>query len=449
MQTKFEKLSATNATLIVEINEDDYKAPVDKKIKEYAKTAVVKGFRPGHVPIQYIKNIYGKGVLVDEVIKIASDAVNKSIAENNLNVVGEPMPKEDAYKIDWAKQKEYTFEYELGFASDFTVDLSNIPPVVQYQIEPTEDTLNETIEDLKNRFSVETNPEDAEIGDIVFGVLKQESSEFSNTSGIPTDKVKEESQYLFKGLEVGSSVKFDIANIFSSIKELGFATGKSDEEAEKLSGEFEFTVDKIVRNTPSEINQEFFDKVLGIGKVENEEDFRLEVKNIIVSNYQRESEYLLNLDMQNALLQHVPIELPNEFLKKWLLELNEGKATAEDIDREFEAIIKDLKLDLLNTDLAKKYDLKIQKNDVLEVYKSEIRGYFGGQGSFDGMEDFIHTMAEKQYEENKSNENGRKYFQKAFNFKVLSLLQENMAKELKTVNSEEFKEIIQNRGLQA
>lgn len=440
MQTKFDKLSATNAHLTVEVIEEDYKKQVDSKIKEYSKTAQVKGFRPGHVPVQYIKNIYGKGILIDEVIKIASDAVNKCIAENNIRVVGEPLPQEDAYKIDWTKQKEYTFVYEVGFASDFTVDLEKLPSITEYEIEPSEEQLEQSITDVKSRFGNETEGEEAEIGDIIFGTLKQESSEFLFQSGIPTDKVVEASQYMFKGLEKGSSIKFDIQSIFASVKELGFATGKSDEEAASLNGEFEFTVEKITRMQPSEINQELFDKVLGPGKATNEEEFRAQVKEIIKSNYNRESEFLLDFDIDKSLLDNTQIDLPEEFLKKWLLEINDGKATVEDIDREFEAIKRGLKLDLIKTEIAKQNDIKVVYADVLEEVKSEIRGYFGGQGGFDGMEDFIENMAKKQLED-KSNDNSKKYFEKAFGRKVIGFLKEKIKTDKKQVLVDQFNEI--------
>lgn len=440
MQTKFDKLSATNAHLTVEVIEEDYKKQVDSKIKEYSKTAQVKGFRPGHVPVQYIKNIYGKGILIDEVIKIASDAVNKCIAENNIRVVGEPLPQEDAYKIDWTKQKEYTFVYEVGFASDFTVDVEKLPSITEYEIEPSEEQLEQSITDVKSRFGNETEGEEAEIGDIIFGTLKQESSEFLFQSGIPTDKVVEASQYMFKGLEKGSSIKFDIQSIFASVKELGFATGKSDEEAASLNGEFEFTVEKITRMQPSEINQELFDKVLGPGKATNEEEFRAQVKEIIKSNYNRESEFLLDFDIDKSLLDNTQIDLPEEFLKKWLLEINDGKATVEDIDREFEAIKRGLKLDLIKTEIAKQNDIKVVYADVLEEVKSEIRGYFGGQGGFDGMEDFIENMAKKQLED-KSNDNSKKYFEKAFGRKVIGFLKEKIKTDKKQVLVDQFNEI--------
>ncbi|MFN8429538.1 MAG: trigger factor [Spirosomataceae bacterium] len=444
MQTKFDKISSTFANLTVEVSEADYVPAVDKKLKEYAKTAHVKGFRPGHVPLQYIKSIYGKSVLIDEVIKIASDEVNKAVADNKIKVVGEPLPKEDSYKIDWSAQKEYKFEYEIGFASDFTIDIDSLPSITHYEIEPSDEQTNKSIEDLKNRFGNEIEPEEVELGDLVFGKLSQASTEFFFQSGIPTDKVKEASQFIFKGLEKGSKVTFDIQSIFETVKELGFATGKSDEDAAALSGEFEFEVEKISRMQPADMDQAFFDRVLGTpGKATDEADFRNQVKQIIKGNYSREADFLLDFDIDNLLVQNTAIELPVEFLKKWLLELNEGKATQEDIDREFDAIAKGLKLDLIKTEIAKQHDIKLEYNDVLEEVKEEIRGYFGGQG-FDGMEEFIDQMAKKQLAEKKQ-EDVRKYTDKAFGRKVVNFLKEKIKKDQKTVMVDEFTEIANER----
>jgi trigger factor len=440
MQTTFDKLSSTDARLKVEIIEADYKPEVDKKIKEYSKTASVKGFRPGHVPVQYIKKIYGKGILVDEVIKQTSKAVNDYIAENKLKVVGDPIPLEDSYKIDWDTQNNYTFEYEVGMASDFAIEVENLPAIVNYEIEPSEKQIEDSIIDLQKRFGNETEPEAVEIGDLVFGKLVQESSEFEFQSGIPTDKVVEDSQKLFVGLEKDSSIKFDIRKIFASVKELGFATGKSDEEAEALTGEFEFTVDKITRIAPSEIDQAFFDKVLGEGKATEEAEFRKQLTEIIKSNYSREAGFLLDFDIEKSLIDNVVIELPNEFLKKWLLQVNDGKFTQEDIDREYDAYARGLRLDLIKTEIAQKHDLKVEYADVLEEVKSEIRGYFGQQGGFEGMEDFIENMAKKQLADNK-NETFRKYFDKAFGRKVVTFLKEKIKIENKSVFVEEFNQI--------
>jgi len=439
MQTKFDKVSSTLGQLHVEVSEADYKPSVEKKIREYAKTAQVKGFRPGHVPIPYIKNLYGKSILVDEVIRVASQAVNDLIKEQNLNIVGEPKPKEDSYNIDWHAQKDFQFDYEIGFASDFTVDLQKIQAITQYEIEPSEEQVNNSIEDLKKRFGVDKEPEVSEEGDLIFGKLQQEATEFFFQSGIPTDKVKADAKAQFIGVKKGDKLKFDIQSIFETVKELGFATGKSDEEAGQLAGEFEFEVERISRVEPSELNQEFFDKVLGEGKAKDEKEFTEQVKSIIKDNYRRESDFLFDFEVEKALLESVAIELPEEFLKTYLLEVNEGKATAEDLEREFPAILRGIKLDFIRSQVARDNEVKVEYNDILDEVKSEIRGYFGGQGGFDGMEEFIDNMAKKQLEGNK--ENTRKYFDRAFGRKVLGFVKEKVQRNNQPVSVDKFNEI--------
>lgn len=442
METTFDKYAATNARLTVTLEEADYQPEVDKKLKQYAKTAQIKGFRPGHVPMGYIKKLYGKSVLVDEVLNAVSKQVNQYILDNKLAVVGDPLPEEEAYQIDWDTQKTFTFAYEVGLASDFTLDLSQIPPIVQYAIEPAAERVDEAIEDLRRRFAGEETPESVEIGDLVFGILTQEESDFNFQSGIPTDKVVESAQHIFKGLEVGSTVSFDIQGLFATVKELGFATGKSDEEAAELSGVFHFAVNRITRPVLAEMNQEFFDKAVGPNKATNEEELRNEIKQIIAQNYDRESQLLLDYDIEKALLQATNIELPEEFLKKWLYKINEGKFTEEEIDNDYPAFARGLRLDLIKNQIAQDNDaIKVEYPDVVEEVKAEIFNYFGGQ-TFPGMEDFIQQMAEKQLKDGKQ-EQFRNYFNKAFGRKVMGYIREKVAVDTRPVPVEEFNQVAQ------
>jgi trigger factor len=442
MQSNFEKTSSTLGKIKVDIVEADYKAAFDKKIKEYSKTAQVKGFRPGHVPVQYIKNIYGKSVLIDEVIKVASGEVTKIINENKLNVVGEPVPTNDSYNIDWGKQQDYSFEYEVGYASDFTVDLEKLPVITQYNIDANAEAVQKTIEDLLTKYPKESEPENSETGDLVFGELRQEATEFFFQSGIPTDKVKADSQFIFKGLEKDSTVSFDIQSIFESTKELGFATGKSDEEAEALNGTFEFKVTRILRTEKNELNQEFFDKTVGKDKVSNQAEFEAEIKKIINENYSRETEYLLNFDIENTLLETFNMELPEAFLKDFLIEINKDKVSAEQVEKELPQIAKGVKLDFIKADIAKQLDVKVEMSDVKAVIKEEIMGYFGGY-NYEGMESFIDDMAEKQLKAKKQEEL-RKYIDKSFGTKVIAAVREKIKTEIKVVNPNEFQEIAKN-----
>ncbi|AFK04069.1 trigger factor [Emticicia oligotrophica DSM 17448] len=441
METTLDRISSTQGKLKVTLTEADYKPEVDKKIKQYSKTAQIKGFRPGMVPKEYIQKLHGKSILVDEVINMVSKTVNDYIANNKLRVVGDPMPDNDAAQnIDWDNQKEFTFEYEIGTASDFTVDLAAVPAITTYEITPTEDKINEAIEDVRKRFGKDAEVEEVEAGDMIFGTLKQEATSFEvKDATFPTDRVKEESAHIFKGLEKGSSVKFDIQSIFSNTKDLGFATGKPEEEAATLSGEFELTVEKITRVAASELDQELFDKALGQGKVSNEEEFRAEIAKIIAENYARESAYLLDFEVEKTLLDSVSIELPDEFLKRWLFNINEGKFTVEDIEKDYDAFAKGLRMDLIRNEVAANNDIKLEYNDILEEVKAEMRNYFGAY-SYEGLEEMIDQMARKTLKENKDGA-VRRYTDRAFGRKVREFLKSAVKVESKTVNVDEFNKV--------
>lgn len=439
METTFDKSSSTDARLKIVIAESDYKPEVDKKLKEYAKTANVKGFRPGHVPIGYVKKLYGKSVLVDTVINKVSEGVNTYIKDNKLKVVGDPIPDNEAYTIDWDNDVDYTFEYEVGLASDFEVDLDKLPAIESYEIQPAKEQVDQAVEDIQKRHGVDSEPEESEIGDLLFGTLRQESSEFESQSGIPTDNLKKDSQKLFIGLEKGSKLTFDIQSLFETDKDLGFATGKSDEEAAALSGVFEYEVTKISRVSPAEINQELFDKALGEGKATNEEEFRAGLTEIIKENYNRESSYLLDFDIEKTLNENIKIDLPDAFLKKWLFQANDGKFTEEQIENDYDAFARGLRLDLIKADIAEKHEIKIEYADVLEEVKSEIRNYFGNQG-YGGMEEFVEQMAKKQLEENKDGA-FRNYYNKAFGKAVVAFARDKVTINSKTVKVEEFNDI--------
>jgi trigger factor len=441
METTLDRISSTQGKLKVTLIEADYKPEVDKKIKQYSKTAQIKGFRPGMVPKEYIKKLHGKSILVDEVINMVSKTVNDYIAENKLRVVGDPLPdNEAAQNIDWDNQKEFTFEYEIGTASDFSVDLSKIPTIKTYDIAVSEDKIEEAIADVRKRFGKDTEVEEVEAGDMIFGTLKQESSEFDvKDATIPTERVKEESAHIFKGLEKGSSVKFDIQSIFSNTKDLGFATGKTEEEASALIGEFELTVEKITRVGTAELNQELFDQALGQEKVSSEEEFRAEISKIIGENYSRESEHLLDFEVEKTLLDNVSIELPDEFLKKWLFNINEGKFTVEDIEKDYDAFAKGLRMDLIRNEVASNSDIKLEYTDIVEEVKAEIKNYFGGY-AYEGLEEMIDQMARKTLKENKDNA-VRRYTDRAFGKKVREFLKANVSVEKVSMSVEDFNKV--------
>lgn len=437
MNISLEKSTPVNARLVVSIAEADYKPQVDKTLKDYRKRANIKGFRPGMVPAQLIQKMYGKSVLIDEINQMLGKSVQEYIRENNINLVGEPMPaREEQDRIDWDNQKDFDFAYDLGLAGEFTVDFDKIPAVKSYEIQATEKEVEETIENLKKNGGEQIHPDSVEEGDMIFGTFTQ--GEWSEKSAIPMKAIKDEAKATFIGATKDATLTFDLQATFVDEKSIELATGNKT----GLTGEVTFVIEDITRQAPAEMNQAFFDKILGEGKVTSQEEFRVEIMEIIKSNYKREAEYLLKIDSEKALLENISIELPEEFLKKWLIEINEGKFTPEQIEEDFENVKKDIRWNLIKNEIANKNEIKVEYPEVLERTKEMIRGQFGMMGGADdSMNEMIDRIANGYLTDKNKQDNFMKMFNEVYAAKISDVIVANMKIESKTIDVEEFKQI--------
>lgn len=443
MEVLLEKSSPTTASLKVKLVKEDYQPKVDKSIKDYSKRASIKGFRPGKVPAHVISRMYGRGILVEEVNHLLSHAVNDYIKDNKLPVVGDPMPdREKADSVDWDSQTEFEFAFDLGLAGDFVVDLEQLNGITKYTIQAGESDLDKTIEDLRLRFAENTHPEVSEEDDILYGELAQEATEFTTKTAIPVKRVKEEVKSSFIGIKIGDPVAFDIQNTFEDESAIAHITGKKKEEVAELSGEFTFKVEDITRNEPAELNDDFYKKVLGFAEeVADEQEFREKVAAIVQENYNRETETLLRRDVEEKLLEKTPIELPEEFLKKWLYQANEGNFTEEQIADEFDAFAKSLRMSLIRNRIAESHEVKVEAADLLEESRNIVKAQFGIYGEEESMKETIDKIAQ-QYLTDRERDNYRKVFQQVFDNKVYELLRGNVTPEEKTVSVSEFEEVV-------
>lgn len=439
MNISLEKSTPVNARLVVSIAEADYKPQVDKKLKDYRKQASIKGFRSGMVPAQLIQKMYGKSILIDEINQLLGKSVQEYIRENKLSIVGDPMPAQEQQDIiDWDSQKEFEFAYNLGLSGEFTVDFDKIPAVKSYDIKAGEKELNETLENIMKNGGEQINPDSVEDGDMIFGTFTQ--GEWTEKSAIPMKSIKDEAKATFIGAAKDVTLTFDVQDTFVDEKSIELATGNKT----GLIGEVSFVIEDITRTAPAEMNQAFFDKILGEGKVSSEEEFRAEVNNIIQSNYKRESEYLLKIDAEKALLDNVSIELPEEFLKNWLVTINEGKFTSEQIDADFENVKKDLRWTLIKNEIATKNDIKVEYEEVLARTKNMIRGQFGmmgGMGNDNSMDEMIDRIATGYLTDKNKQDNFRKMFDEVFTAKISDAIVANMKIETTMIDVEEFKQI--------
>ncbi len=451
MDIALEKASETNASLKITVTPEDYKSEVAKKLRETGQRVALKGFRPGKVPASLVQKMYGKGILIDEINNLLSKSVTSYIRENKLQVVGDPIPnREQGDSIDWDSQENFEFTYELGLASDFELDLAGLPTITKYEIQAGDAEVEETVANLRQQFHSHEHADAAIEDDTLDGELKKVADgddAFSTKTAVPLKKMAEEVRGLFVGQRVGETVTFDIAAAFPDEKDRSLVTGVKRDEATDLTGEFAFTLESITRHLPAELNQEFFDKVLGIGAVENEEQFRAKVKDIVTGNYVRESDSLLRADIEKSLLENTPILLPDEFLKNWLVDTNEGKFTREQIEEQYDDFTKTVKLQLIKNKMAEQSDIKVEFAEVMEVTRQMVREQFGFTSTDNSeMDETIDRIARNYLMDEKNNgQNYSSLYNRVFDDKIIDFAKTKLTINTQPVSVDEFKALAEKR----
>jgi trigger factor len=436
------KKDSANATIKIILNEADYQPNVEKKIKDYGKKANIKGFRPGKVPASYIKKLYGKSLLVDEINQLLSKSLNDYIKENDLQILGEPVPnKEKADAVDWDNPKVLEFEYDLGLVEEFELKLDEKVKIDKYIIEVDKKVIKETVDNLLEQYGDAESVEESAVGDTLEGKLSSADNEQQERVVLPINDLEKKTQKKFIGLKKDQEVKLEIDKIFSSEEAkqrfLGQNEGVSTETVQT------FTILDVKRTTPAKINQDLFDKVFGKDTVKSEEEFHGKIKETMAENYNRETENLLGRDIQNMLVEKTKINLPDEFLKNWLLLSNEGKITQEQIDSEYDLYIKDLRWNLIKNKIAgNNEELKVEHPDIMEHTKNLIKEQFGAYGMSDQLENNLDSFA-NNYLQGEKGENYRKVFEELLNKKVMDHVKGQITVKEKKVDLEGFKKAVE------
>ena len=443
MEITLNKKSSTEATIKITLKEADYQPKVEEKVKDFSKKANIKGFRQGKVPASVIKRMYGKTILVDEINHILTHSINDYIKENKINVLGDPLPDlEKTGSIDWDNQKDFDFEYNIGMVEEIPYDISKKQKVTEYQIKVDDDTLNDTLENIKNQFGKMTNPDESAEGDILFGTVANEALEIDEKTTIDLKNLKKKDLKKFVGLKKDDKVSFDLKKTFED-NEIQHMLNRTEEEIKDVKGNFEFTLINVNRREAAELNQDLFDQVFGKDAVKSEKEFMDKIKETVEGNYKRETEqYLLN-SIKDHMVDKTKIDLPDEFLKEWLLVTNK-ELTQEQIDNEYPLYAKDLKWSLISNKIAEDHEIKVENDDVREKAKELIRQQLASTGMGSQLEDNLDVFADNYL----SAEEGKNYMQ-VFNTvraeRILEKIKSEITITSKKVSLDEFQKVISGK----
>ncbi|MDO9340702.1 MAG: trigger factor [Bacteroidales bacterium] len=444
-----ENIDDLNAVLKIEIRKPDYEDKVETVLKDYRKKATIKGFRPGMVPIGLVKKMHGKAVQIDEINKIVTETIQKYITDEKLEILGDPIPKaDDQEKIDFDTQEDFTFSFELGLAPVIELKLSKKNKVNLHEIIIDEKMKSDYLDNYTRRYGELRKADLTEDKDVIKGKIEAvdkngdvipEGPSVEDTSlGIDIIKDKKIKKQ-FIGKSQNDSIDFDLKKAFPNDTEVAGILHKKKEEVAELEGNFRFTINEINRFHPAELGKELFDRVYGEGVVNSEAEFMKKIEDEIAINLKRESDFKLMMDIKNLTIEKTDFQIPEEFLKRWLLKVNEN-TTEVQIEKEFDSFRKDLKWQLIRNKVARDNEVKISEEELLKEAENTTRYQFQKYGLFYATDEQISNYAKETL---KRKDDAKKIADKILEEKVILLMKELVKIENESVTVEEFNKLFE------
>ncbi|MBP3614202.1 MAG: trigger factor [Bacteroidaceae bacterium] len=409
MEFTLTNLDATSARLVVKVVEADYSAQVEKTLKNFRQKANIPGFRPGMVPMGLIKKQYGTAVKAEEINKVLQQKVFEYIKENSVDMLGEPLPIEEQQSaIDFVNDKEFTFEFEIALAPKFDATLSAEDKLPYYRIQPTDEMIDSQVQSYAQRCGEYKQVEVYENGDMLKGHLVEVAEggvDVRDAVLMPSYMKNDEQKALFEGAKVDDVITFNPFTAYEgSEAELASLLKVEKNEVAAHNGDFTFTLTEITRFVASEINQNVFDAAFGKDVVTNEADFRAKIAEQFVERFEVESDYKLLLDTRSYLTERIgKMEYPEALLRR-IMELNRTEKDAAVTDEEFQKSLTELSWHLIKGQLAKKFEIKVNDEDVLNVAKAATRDQFMQYGMANIPEDLLENYAKEMLKQDRTRE---------------------------------------------
>lgn len=444
-----EKIDEVNAILKLQIEKADYEKEVAGKLKEYRQQASIPGFRPGKAPAGLIKKRFGTAVLVEEVNKLISQNLSKYLVEEKLNILGEPLPNNELQKeINWESDEDFEFAFDIALTPEVNIAIDKDSKYQYYKIAVSDEMVDQQVDQASSQLGqnvpVDTATDNSSIrGNFV--QLDTEGNEVENgiapeNTLIAVDMIKdEEIKNSFVGSKKDDIVIFDPVKAFEDRAEISHMLNISKEEAEGLNSEFRYTITEILQFEKADLNEELFKKLFGDEtEIKTIEDFRAKIKEDIAANLVYQSDYKFTIDARDTLLEKNEVTLPEAFLKRWLMATNK-ELTEEQLEKEFEPFIADLKWQLIKDSIAKENELAVSPEETEVFAKQMALAQFRQYGINDAPEEQLASFAKMMLEKP---EEKKRIYSKLREDKVIAVVKEKVTINESEVSQEEFNEMM-------
>ena len=456
MEIKFEKTGEACGQITVSVNEADYEAKVTEKLKEIGKKHVIPGFRKGHISLPELRKRFGREVKSESINDVVISAVFDYIRDNNLKVLGQPLPAE-ATEID-LKQTEYTFKYDLALWPELNMVLDKTVTLPFYKIEVNQEMMDEQDKNLRERFGAQVPGEEVDAKAVVKGsimelnedgTVKTTEDAIQVVAGIVAPflfKGKEEADK-FLGKHVGDKIAFNPSKAADGqVAEIASMLNIDKEKAAEVKADFEFVISEIIVLKPAEHDQDFFDDVFGKDKVHNEEEYNEALRNMIAASLAPNSFQMFNRDAHDWLVKtYGDMKLDNGLLKLWIL-LQDKNATAEQLDQDFDKMLPGIKWEIISGEVAEKLGVKVEEADLLARASFIARQQMQQYGMYNMDEETVTDMGKRIL----ADKNYRRHIaEEVEELKTFDALRNAITLDEKTVTLDEFRKLANPEAAQA
>ncbi|MCU4174662.1 trigger factor [Carboxylicivirga sp. N1Y90] len=452
MNISKENTDALNAVIKLTVEKEDYTKRVNDVLNDYRKRVNMPGFRPGKVPTGVVKKMYGKAVLAEEINKIVSEQLHQYITENELDLLGEPLPSETQEVIDFDTTEAFDFVFDVALAPELEIKLSKREKLPVYSIEITEEMASQQVDSIAGRFGT-TEPVEA-VGEKA--MVKGHFAQLNDKAELLEDGIAVEDALISINVvkddaekaklmdsKVGDVVVFNPKKAFPNETELTHMLKIEKEVAETLTSDFQFTIAEITEFKQPEMNQELFDKAFGEGEVKSEEEFKEKVKADLANSLTMETDYRFTIDAKDKLMGKVNVDFPEPFLKRWLLATNRDNEKLDEttIDAEMPRFLEDLKWQLIKNNLIKANEIKIEETDVIEYAKKAARMQFMQYGLNNVPDEHLENYAKEMVQKE---DQRRQMAEGAINDKVMEHIRGAVKIEEKEISRDDFNKLFEN-----
>ena len=445
MNIKFENEDKVNGLMTITVEESDFKEKVEKSLKDYRKKANVPGFRPGQVPMSMVKRMYGTAVKMDVINRAVGEQLYKYVQENNVKMLGEPLPHDGNEAVDIEKDAPYTFQFDIAVAPEIGVKLTGRDKVDYYTIEVDDKIIDQQIEMFTSRAGRYEKAEEYAENDMLKGDLreldKEDGIEISEAVVMPTYIKSAAQKKLFKGAKLGDIITFNPRKAYESDAELASFLKVDKAELGAHAGNFTYQITEISRFVKAEVNQQLFDQIYGKDAVKNEKEFRQRVADELKAQLQQNADWKFLQDLRKHCEKKAgKLTWPEEILKRVMKQNNKERADVEEyVEKNFEGSIKELTWHMIKEQLVADHDIKISDDEVKLAARETARAQFAQYGMSNVPDEYIDNYAQEML---KKQDNVQGFVDRAIDLKLIEKMKQVVKLNEKTVSLDEFNKLM-------